>query len=108
MYQSGLIQTSVFWCVLNGENSYEAWYEYIPAVSIAYSMISVSAGNQIKVTATKGSSTVRVTTFDKQLSTEHAATHTFNNFAQIIYIEQNNKILTTTTISGGADTVQYD
>jgi hypothetical protein len=157
--QTGLIQTGVFWCVQNGEYSYEAWYEYIPAASIAYSSISVTSGNVIKVTVTKTSDTGGVTTFEN-VSTGKAASHTFTkqssgtlcgenaewivedfeegsslvpfaNFgtvtftgasaivggstvtpggddAQTIYIEQNSKVLTTTTISGGTVTIKYD
>jgi len=76
--QSGLIQTGVFWCVENGAFSYEAWYEYIPAASIAYTGISVTSGNVIKVTVTKTSTTGGVTTLEN-VSTGETATHTFTN-----------------------------
>lgn len=157
--QSGLIQTGVFWCVQNGAYSYEAWYEYIPQASIAYSGISVTAGNQIQVTVTKTSSTGGKTTL-KNVSTGQSASHTFTNqasgtlcgenaewivedfeegsslvpFANFgtvtftgssavaggktitpgtasetdnIYIDQNNKQLTSTTWSGSTVTVKY-
>jgi hypothetical protein len=55
--QSGLIQTGVFWCVQNGEYSYEAWYEWIPGASIAYNNINVNAGDVISVTVTWTSDT---------------------------------------------------
>jgi len=74
--QSGLIQTGVFWCIQNGAFSYEAWYEWIPEASVAYSGISVTAGNVITVTVTKTSSTGGVTTL-KNVSTGQSATHTF-------------------------------
>jgi len=74
--QSGLIQTGVFWCVENGAFSYEAWYEYIPQASIAYTGISVTAGNVIKLTVTKTSTTGGVTTLEN-VSTGETATHTF-------------------------------
>lgn len=74
--QSGLIQTGVFWCVENGAFSYEAWYEYIPQASIAYTGISVTSGNQIKVTVTKTSSNGGVTTLEN-VSTGQSASHTF-------------------------------
>lgn len=74
--QTGLIQTGVFWCVENGAFSYEAWYEYIPAASIAYTGISVTAGNVIKVTVTKTSTTGGVTTFEN-VSTGVTVSHTF-------------------------------
>jgi hypothetical protein len=76
--QSGLIQTGVFWCVESGELSFEAWYEYIPAASIAYSGISVAAGNEIKVTVTKSSSTGGTTTLEN-VSTGQTVSHTFSN-----------------------------
>jgi len=75
--QTGLIQTGVFWCVQNGEYSYEAWYEYIPAASIAYSGISVSAGDVISVKVTKTSDEGGVTTFDNTSSGE-STSHTFS------------------------------
>jgi hypothetical protein len=50
--QTGLIQTGVFWCVEEGETSYQAWYEYIPESSIAYPGISVTGGDVISVTVT--------------------------------------------------------
>lgn len=74
--QSGLIQTGVFWCVENGAFSYEAWYEYIPQASIAYTGISVTGGNVIKVTVTKTSATGGVTTLEN-VSTGETASHTF-------------------------------
>jgi len=76
--QTGLIQTGVFWCVENGAFSYEAWYEYIPAASIAYTGISVTGGNVIKVTVTKTSTTGGVTTLEN-VSTGETASHTFTN-----------------------------
>jgi len=75
--QTSLIQTGVFWCVENGAFSYEAWYEYIPAASIAYTGISVTSGNVIKVTVTKTSTTGGVTTLEN-VSTGETATHTFS------------------------------
>jgi len=74
--QSGLIQTGVFWCVEDGEFSYEAWYEYIPQASIAYSGISVTGGNVITVTTTKTSDNGGVLTLEN-VSTGETATHTF-------------------------------
>jgi hypothetical protein len=55
--QSGLIQTGVFWCVQNGEYSYEAWYRWIPGASIAYDNININAGDVISVTVTWTSDT---------------------------------------------------
>jgi len=78
--QSGLIQTGVFWCIEDGEFSYEAWYEYIPQASIAYTGISVTAGNEIKVTVTKTNDNSGVTTLEN-VSTGETASHTFTNQA---------------------------
>jgi len=75
--QTALIQTGVFWCVQNGAFSYEAWYEYIPAASIAYQGITVTAGNQIKVSVTKTSTSGGVTTL-QNLSTGVTVSHTFS------------------------------
>ncbi|TAQ84537.1 hypothetical protein B7494_g7136 [Chlorociboria aeruginascens] len=72
--QSGLIQTGVFWCVQNGAYSYEAWYEYLDAASIAYNGISVSSGDSVTVTVTKTSSTGGVTTLSSGGTT---VSHTF-------------------------------
>jgi hypothetical protein len=52
-----LIQTGVFWCVQNGQASYEAWYEWIPGASIPYDNISVRGGDVISVTVTWTSDT---------------------------------------------------
>ena len=76
--QSGLIQTGVFWCVQNGATSYEAWYEYIPAASVAFSGITVSAGNEIKVTVTRTGAHGGVTTLEN-VSTGVTKSHTFTN-----------------------------
>jgi len=76
--QSGLIQTGVFWCVEDGEFSYEAWYEYIPQASIAYTGISVTSGNEIKVTVTKTNDNSGVTTLEN-VSTGETASHTFTS-----------------------------
>jgi hypothetical protein len=86
--QSGLIQTGVFWCVENGAFSYEAWFEWIPQASIAYSGISVTAGNEIKVTVTKTSTTGGVTTFEN-VSTGQTVSHTFTGQTQGTLCGQN-------------------
>lgn len=75
--QSGLIQTGVFWCVQDGSYSYEAWYEWIPAASIAYSDISVNAGDVITVSVTMTSSTSGTTNFENT-SNGQSASHTFS------------------------------
>jgi len=79
--QNGLIQTGVFWCVENGAFSYEAWYEWIPQASIAYPGISVTSGNEIKVTVTKTSATGGVTTLEN-VSTGQTVSHTFTGQTQ--------------------------
>ncbi|TVY81052.1 Aspergillopepsin-2 [Lachnellula suecica] len=76
--QSGLIQTGVFWCVQNGEYSYEAWYEFIPAASIAYSDISVNVGDSITVTVTADGANGGVTTFTDN-TTGQTVSHTFTD-----------------------------
>jgi hypothetical protein len=75
--QSGLIQTGVFWCVQDGSYSYEAWYEYIPAASIAYSGIDVSAGDVITVTVTRDGTNGGTTTFENT-SNGQQGSHTFS------------------------------
>ncbi|RFU26842.1 hypothetical protein B7463_g9495, partial [Scytalidium lignicola] len=79
--QSGLIQTGIFWCVQGCETSYEAWYEYIPAASIAYNGIDVSAGDSITVTVTRTSNTGGTTRLVNN-SNGQSATHTFSNQRQ--------------------------
>jgi len=76
--QTGLIQTGVFWIVEGTEFSYEAWYEYIPQASIAYPDITVTAGDEIKVTVTKTNDNSGVTTLEN-VSTGESASHTFTD-----------------------------
>jgi len=76
--QSGLIQTGVFWCVEDGEFAYEAWFEYIPQASIAYSGISVTSGDEIKVTVTKTNDNSGVTTLEN-VGTGQTVSHTFTD-----------------------------
>lgn len=76
--QSALIQTGVFWCVQNGQYSFEAWYEYIPEASIAYeNNIEVNPGDVITVTVTRdgfnGGTTTLVNTSNGQ-----QGSHTFS------------------------------
>ena len=75
--QTGLIQTGVFWCVQDGQYSYEAWYEYIPEASIAFNGIDVSAGDVITVTVTRSGDNGGTTTLENT-STGQQGTHTFS------------------------------
>ncbi|KAL7946744.1 hypothetical protein V8C42DRAFT_318695, partial [Trichoderma barbatum] len=71
--------TAVLWCIEDGEFLYEAWYEYLPASSVVYSGISVSAGLVVTVTATKTSTTSGVTTLT---SGRETVFHTFSRETQ--------------------------
>jgi hypothetical protein len=75
--QSGLIQTGVFWCVQDGSYSYEAWYEYIPEASIAFSDVTVSSGDVITVTVTRDGTNGGTTTLENT-SNGQTGTHTFS------------------------------
>ncbi|TVY30315.1 Aspergillopepsin-2 [Lachnellula hyalina] len=75
---SSLIQTGVFWCIHHGIVTYEAWYEYIPAASIAYSGISVGAGDVITVAVTRNGFNGGVATLENT-SSGQSASHTFTS-----------------------------
>ncbi|TVY41861.1 Aspergillopepsin [Lachnellula subtilissima] len=75
---SSLIQTGVFWCIHHGIITYEAWYEYLPAGSIAYPGFSVGAGDVITVKVTRNGFDGGVTTLENT-SNGQSASHTFTN-----------------------------
>ncbi|EPQ54086.1 hypothetical protein GLOTRDRAFT_62581 [Gloeophyllum trabeum ATCC 11539] len=54
---TAILQTGVDFTVSNGRTSYDAWYEWYPDYAYDFSGISISAGNQIRVTVTASSTT---------------------------------------------------
>jgi hypothetical protein len=55
--QTAILQTGVDWTKSGDSYSYAAWYEWYPASSIDFSGMSISAGDEIKVTVTATSDT---------------------------------------------------
>lgn len=56
-YQNAILQTGVDFNVDGGEVSYDAWYEWYPAVSTDFSGIPIKAGDTITLSVTATSST---------------------------------------------------
>lgn len=98
--QSGLIQTGVFWCVLNGQLGYEAWYEWIPQASNPLN-VAVNPGDSITVTITKSSTTSGVTTLINN-SNGQRGSFTFTNEPQGTLCGQNAEWIVEDFESGGA------
>ncbi|KZT08178.1 uncharacterized protein LAESUDRAFT_649938 [Laetiporus sulphureus 93-53] len=55
--ENAILQTGVDFTISNGEVSYDAWYEWYPDYAYDFSGISISAGDEIKVTVTASSET---------------------------------------------------
>ncbi|KAG0645520.1 Aspergillopepsin II heavy chain [Hyphodiscus hymeniophilus] len=75
---SAILQTGVDWTKSGSSYSYDAWYEWYPDYSYDFTGITISAGNQIKVTVTATSKTGGTATVDN-ISTGKSVTHTFSN-----------------------------
>ncbi|KAJ7209701.1 peptidase A4 family-domain-containing protein [Mycena pura] len=54
---TAILQTGLDFTVTNGRVSYDAWFEYFPAFATDFSGITISAGNQIRLTATVSTAT---------------------------------------------------
>jgi hypothetical protein len=54
---TAILQTGVDFTISGGEVSYDAWYEWYPDFAYDFSGISISAGDEIKVTVTASSTT---------------------------------------------------
>lgn len=76
-WSDAILQTGVDFTVENGQVSYDAWYEWYPDYAYDFSGISISAGDEIKVTV-KASSKSSGTATIENLSTGKSVTHTFS------------------------------
>ncbi|RAH62505.1 aspergillopepsin-2 [Aspergillus piperis CBS 112811] len=75
--ETAILQTGVDFCYEGGETSYEAWYEWYPDYAYNFDSLSISEGDQIKVTVeatskSSGSATV------ENLTTGQSVSHTFS------------------------------
>ncbi|KAJ7512946.1 peptidase A4 family-domain-containing protein [Mycena galericulata] len=55
--ESAILQTGIDFTIDDGEVSFDAWYEYYPAVSTDFSGIKISAGDTITMSVTTTSTT---------------------------------------------------
>jgi hypothetical protein len=61
---TAILQTGVDWTKSGSSYSYDAWYEWYPDYAYDFSGITISAGNEIKVTVTATSKTGGTATVD--------------------------------------------
>jgi len=76
--QSAILQTGVDFYVEGSQVSYDAWYEWFPDYAYYYDGITISAGNQIKMTVVASSTTSGTATIEN-LSTGQTVSHSFTN-----------------------------
>jgi hypothetical protein len=74
---SAIIQTGVDFYIQDGEVSYDAWYEWLPAAAYNFDEFSLGAGDSIKMTVTASSKTSGVATLEN-LSTGQSVSHSFS------------------------------
>jgi len=70
---TAILQTGIDFTISNGKVSYDAWYEWFPDFAHDFSGITISAGNQIKLTVT-ASTTKSGTAVIQNLSTGQTVT----------------------------------
>jgi Peptidase A4 family len=76
--ESAILQTGVDFNIQGGVPSYDAWFEWYPAVSYSFDGFSFGAGDSIEITVTASSTTSGVATLTN-LGTGQSVSHTFEN-----------------------------
>lgn len=79
--QSAILQTGVNFCIQGGQPSFQAWYEWYPDYMYYFQGISISAGDNMRVTVDASSSESGTATIEN-LSNGQKVTHNFNGGVQ--------------------------
>ncbi|KKK11916.1 hypothetical protein P175DRAFT_0504939 [Aspergillus ochraceoroseus IBT 24754] len=74
--ETAILQTGVDFCVQGSSVSFDAWYEWYPDYAYDFSGITISAGDQIKVTVDATSKTAGKAVVEN-VTTGKSVTHTF-------------------------------
>ncbi|KDR77619.1 hypothetical protein GALMADRAFT_65656 [Galerina marginata CBS 339.88] len=96
---SAILQTGIDFTISNGKVSFDAWYEWFPDFAHDFTGISISAGNQIKLTVT-ASTTKSGTAVIQNLSTGQTVTKSLTSTSALC--EQNAEWIVEDFESGGS------
>jgi hypothetical protein len=74
--ESAILQTGIDFNIQGGEPSYDAWFEWYPAVSYQFRGFYISAGDEVRMTVEASSKTAGKATIEN-LSTGQTVSHPF-------------------------------